>query len=84
LEGLAMRRPVVSTTVGAEGLNLHPGLDYVLADDAEEFARAVVALLNDPALAERLAEHGHQTVAAQYDWSVIAAALERLYYEARQ
>ena len=48
-EALAMARPVVSTTVGAEGLGIEPGLHYTCADQPREFADAVVSLLKDPA-----------------------------------
>ena len=50
-EALAMGKAVVSTTVGAEGLPLVPGEHFVAADEPAAFARAVVALLRDPARA---------------------------------
>src|SRR6185503_7113005 len=53
-EALAMGKPVVSTTVGAEGLPLVPGKHYLRADEPADFARAVVALLRDPARRRRL------------------------------
>ena len=47
-EALAMQKPVVSTTVGAEGLALTPGQEFIAADDPDTFAREVIALLKDP------------------------------------
>lgn len=58
LIALAMRRPVVATSAGAEGLLLEDGRSIVLADDAGAFAGAVNALLEDDAWAARLADEG--------------------------
>jgi len=71
LEAMAVGKAVVSTTVGAEGLDVHPGRDILLADDLESFAHAVISLLEDPDLRERY-ERGALELAARYDWSVIA------------
>lgn len=71
LEALGSARPVVSTTVGAEGLALEPGRDLLIADGAEPFAQAVVALLRDPAAGQRLGAAGRDTVRARYDWALV-------------
>ncbi len=70
-EAMATGRPVVSTSVGAEGLDVHDGVDILLADTAEKFADCVVRLLKDASLRTRLATAAAQQ-AARYDWSVIA------------
>ncbi len=54
LEGFAAGRPVVSTTVGCEGLPVHPGEDILVADSAEEFAGACVRLWQEPDASARL------------------------------
>ena len=59
---------MVSTSVGAEGLDLIPDTDLLLADTPETFAQETVRLLGDPALRATLAAHGRQTVTTQYDW----------------
>lgn len=69
-EALALGRPVVSTPVGAEGLELEGGLR--LADGAEAFAAAVLDLLQHPQEARRLAARGREQVLARYDWDRIA------------
>ncbi len=71
-EAMAMGKAVVSTTIGAEGLDVHPGEDILLADDPAGFAAAIVRLLRDPSLRAR---HGQAAaaLAARYDWPVIAA-----------
>jgi glycosyltransferase involved in cell wall biosynthesis len=76
LEALAAGCPVISTTVGAEGLELMDGKHLLIADDPEEFARDVVALLESDALRHRLADAGRRAVAEKYDWQEIAPRLE--------
>jgi len=69
-EAMATGRAVVSTTIGAEGLDVHHGEDVVLADEPERFAQAVVMLLKDPK--ERLRFEGAAAAtAARYDWPAI-------------
>ncbi|HST75613.1 MAG TPA: glycosyltransferase family 4 protein, partial [Acetobacteraceae bacterium] len=58
LEAFSFRVPVVSTVLGAEGLELAGGTDLLFGDSAEDFAAACLDLMRDPALRERLAERG--------------------------
>lgn len=69
-EAMAMGKAVVSTAVGAEGLDVHHGHDVILADDARTFSQAVVMLLQDHELRRRY-EHAAAQLAAQYDWCAI-------------
>ncbi|HEV8357815.1 MAG TPA: glycosyltransferase family 4 protein [Gemmatimonadales bacterium] len=75
LEALAMARPVVATSIGAEGLDLRPGEEIALADTPEDFADEVVRLLTDPEAAVRLGASGRRAVLRQYDWSCIRYAI---------
>jgi glycosyltransferase involved in cell wall biosynthesis len=70
VEAMAMGLPVVSTTVGAEGLDIHPGEDILIADDAASFAGSVVQLLSEPALRNHIVERG-QLLASRYDWRTL-------------
>jgi glycosyltransferase involved in cell wall biosynthesis len=79
LEALALRTPIVSTTVGAEGFAVQNGRELLLADSPADFAAAVLHLLADAALGAQLAEAGLACVRANYDWSVIVPALEGVY-----
>jgi glycosyltransferase involved in cell wall biosynthesis len=81
-EALAMARPVVSTTVGAEGLALEAGRQFVPADDPGEFADAVVALLRDPGRRLALGDAGRTLVETHYSWPTIGCEFERLCQEA--
>ena len=69
-EAMATAKAVVSTTVGAEGLDIHHGRDIMLADDAKSFAQAVIMLLRDRDLRRRYEKAAAET-AAQYDWPAI-------------
>jgi glycosyltransferase involved in cell wall biosynthesis len=77
LEALSMARPLVSTTIGAEGLRLGPGHDLLIADEPDDFARSVRELLNDPARAETLGRNGRETVRANYDWTAAGRIVAR-------
>jgi glycosyltransferase involved in cell wall biosynthesis len=69
-EAMATAKAVVSTTVGAEGLDVHHGRDIILADDPRSFAQAVIMLLRDPALRHRYEKAAAET-ATRYDWPAI-------------
>jgi glycosyltransferase involved in cell wall biosynthesis len=71
VEAAACGVPVVATSVGAEGLELHGEVEILLRDDAAGFADAIAKLLEDPAAARRQAEAARARVEASYDWKAI-------------
>jgi glycosyltransferase involved in cell wall biosynthesis len=75
LEALALGTPVVSTTVGADGLDLVPGRHLAIGDTPDAFAGEVIRLLRDPAARQALAEAGRARVAQRYTWESIGEAL---------
>jgi sugar transferase (PEP-CTERM/EpsH1 system associated) len=75
-EALAMGKAVVSTTVGAEGLSLVPGEHLLVADAPDQFARAVVSLLRDPARRRALGAAGRRLVEQRYAWPQVAREFE--------
>jgi glycosyltransferase involved in cell wall biosynthesis len=77
LEALARGVPVVSTTLGCEGLDLRPGEHLLVADEPAAFAAAMTSLLEDDDLCRRLAEAGRAAVERRYDSSVVGEAFER-------
>lgn len=81
LEAMAMRRPVVSTVLGAEGLEVTPGVDILLGNTARELADHLCRLLTDAALGERLGRAGRQLVEARYPWPICLEGLNTLYQE---
>ena len=70
LESLALGTPVVSTRKGAEGLDLIPGRDILIADEPADFADAVLRVMRDANLREALSRNGRRAV-TRYDWQVI-------------
>lgn len=70
LEALACDTPLVSTTLGAQGLMVRAGEEVWLADDSAEFAAAIARLLHDPAYCQRLADNGRQLLRREYGFVV--------------
>jgi polysaccharide biosynthesis protein PslH len=77
-EAMACGLPVVSTTLGVEGLGLEPETQYLVADSAEEFARSIVRLLRDAPARRRLAEGGRALLDARYGWERIGRQFETI------
>jgi glycosyltransferase involved in cell wall biosynthesis len=76
LEAQAMARPVVSTTLGAEGIDGRDGHTILLADDPASFAQQVSGLLTDLDFAAGIGVNGRKHVACFYDWNRIGERLE--------
>ena len=83
LEALACGLPVVTTALAAEGLGLVQDRSALFAEAPEDFAGAIVRLLDDAALRTHLGAAGHAVVEQNYDWNHIGARLVALYEEAR-
>jgi glycosyltransferase involved in cell wall biosynthesis len=79
VEGMAMGKAIVSTTLGAEGIEAVPGRDLLIADEPGAFADAVNRLLAEPNLAARIGQSGRQLAVERYAWSGAALALEGFY-----
>jgi glycosyltransferase involved in cell wall biosynthesis len=77
VEAMAMARPIVSTPLGAEGIDAMPERDILIADEPARFAAAVIRLLDDPALAARLGQAGRALAVQRYSWSAAACSLGR-------
>jgi glycosyltransferase involved in cell wall biosynthesis len=76
LEALALGTPVVSTWKGAEGLDLAPGREVLIADEPGELAARTLQVLRDPALRERLSRNGRQAVEERYGWQRIGSDMD--------
>ncbi len=76
--------PVVSTTIGAEGIDYRDGENILIADDAEGLARAVVRALQEPDLARRLRENGRRWARERYDWRKVYAAWDQVYPQVQE
>jgi len=79
LEGLAMGKPMVSTSVGCEGIHVKNGEHLLIADDPQPFAEAVLRTLSEPPLAAALRSSGRRLVEDEYGWVAITARLVAFY-----
>jgi sugar transferase (PEP-CTERM/EpsH1 system associated) len=79
VEGLAMGRPMVSTTLGCEGVDVRHEEHLLIADTAESFADAVARLLDDPGYGAALGREGRRKMVAEYSWDYAGELLEALY-----
>jgi glycosyltransferase involved in cell wall biosynthesis len=81
-EAIASGLPVVSTTLGVEGLGLTPGEHFLAADTDAEFADAILALLGGTPRRTAMAQAGRALLEARYSWAVIARQFEAICLEA--
>jgi glycosyltransferase involved in cell wall biosynthesis len=80
VEAMAMGKAIVSTTLGAEGIEAAPGRDLFVEDQPAAFADAVNLLLAEPDLAARIGRSARQLAVERYAWSGAAHALEDFYH----
>jgi glycosyltransferase involved in cell wall biosynthesis len=81
LDMFALAMPVVTTTVGLEGIEAEQGKEVLVADTPDEFATAVIRLIQDEGLQARLAAHGRRLAEERYDWRAALHALNDIYKE---
>lgn len=77
-ESMAAKIPVVSTSVGAEGLDVREGENIAIADSPQEFAERCLALIEDAGEAQRMAGAAWEMIAACYSWEVVSRKFEQL------
>lgn len=81
LEAMALGTPVISTSKGAEGLEVIHEQNILIADNPDDFVRAVLRLLRDKDLRAKLSVNGRQLVEKLYSWDICAVHLEQLLYK---
>lgn len=79
LDAWAWGLPIVSTTTGAEGIDICPGENILIADSATAFAQALIHLLQYPAQANAIAQAGRNWVERRYNWRTIYPAWDQIY-----
>jgi glycosyltransferase involved in cell wall biosynthesis len=77
LEAAASSKAVVSTTIGAEGLDFEHGKEIVIADQPEAFAREITALLHNPERLRRIGEAARRKVVARYSYTTLKIAVDQ-------
>jgi glycosyltransferase involved in cell wall biosynthesis len=79
LEGLAMKKPMVSTSLGCEGIDVKHEEHLLIADAPEDFAASVLRLMDSPFTGQALAARGHALVHRRYRWQSIVGEIEAFY-----
>lgn len=79
LEAFARGMPVVTTTVGLEGIDAQPGVEVLVEDSPETFASAVMGLLSNPEWQAELALRGRQLAERKYDWKAVLGQLDEVF-----
>ena len=81
LNAMAQGLPIVTTTLGCEGIAVEHGRDVLIADTPVEFAGAVLTLLNDPGMAQKLGENGRKLIEATYDYRSACRPMDEIFAE---
>lgn len=84
LEALATETPVVSTRIGAEGLQLTPGRDLIVSETPTEMAAAILSAMSSPDEFQETAERGRRQILGRYSWVPLANQLENVWQSALQ
>jgi len=84
LEAMAMGMPVISTSIGCEGLNVQNGIDIVIADTPGDFATQAAALIANVDHRHEIGTAARHTVVAGYDWDAVYQQQESAYTTARK
>ena len=79
LEAFAYAMPVVTTTVGLEGIHGTPDHDVIVADTPADFANRTAELLENASLQEKLSTNGRELATSKYDWQAVLAAMRPIY-----
>ncbi len=79
MEALAMKKPIVTTSIGCEGIDVINGQSSLIADTPTEFAARVIALFSNPGLVTELTEKGHELVKNRYKWESIGLQMDQAY-----
>ncbi len=79
IEGMAMKKAIISTAIGAEGINVKDRENIMIANTKEEFIEAITELTADPLLVKRIQDNGRRLVEREYNNSVLADRLIEFY-----
>ncbi|NIR50946.1 glycosyltransferase [candidate division KSB1 bacterium] len=79
LNAMAQGKPVVTTSVGAEGIDAEPEKEIIVADESEKFAERIVFLLQHPDRAKRIGLRARKLIERTYDWRLISRTIQDVY-----
>ena len=78
LEALALAMPIVTTTIGVEGIDARNGEEVLISDTPDDFAAAVIRLMGDADLQAKLAVNGRRLAEKTYDWRIVLKKLDQV------
>jgi len=78
LEAMALGTPMVSTAIGAEGVDYHDGENILMAEEPEAFAAQTLRILKSPELRLRLSRQGRCLIEQKYDWAVLGESINAM------
>jgi glycosyltransferase involved in cell wall biosynthesis len=81
LNAMAQGLPIVTTTLGCEGIAVEHGRHALIADTPADFADAVLKLLDDPLLAQKLGSNGRELIQSTYDYRSACRPMDNIYME---
>jgi glycosyltransferase involved in cell wall biosynthesis len=79
IEAMALSKPVITTTIGAEGLVAENGVHLMIADDSQTFANCVETLMKSPEICQKMGQNAYVLVNERYNNSDLAVALAEFY-----
>jgi polysaccharide biosynthesis protein PslH len=79
LEAMAMQLPCITSTLANNALGAKDGEQIIVADEPQQYARAIIELLNDPARAGRIAKNGYQYAVSNFNWKTSTDKLDSLF-----
>lgn len=82
LEAMAAKLPIVSTSLGVDGIDIQRGKDVLVANKAEKLAEQAIKILKHPSLGKKIASSAFLLVKRKYNWQKIATDLDKLYQKA--
>jgi glycosyltransferase involved in cell wall biosynthesis len=83
LEAFARGMPVVTTSIGLEGIEADPGSDVLVADTPRAFASSVIKIMQDPHLHKELSKNGRRLAKRRYDWRIALREMDNVYSTAK-
>jgi sugar transferase (PEP-CTERM/EpsH1 system associated) len=81
LEAMAMGKAIVSTTIGAEGIECKDGVNIAIADTPHDFAKKIIDLCSQPVQVTSMGQEGRSLVCQKYDWAIVGRKLNAIYQE---
>ena len=84
LNALSQAKPVITTTVGAEGIEITENENIMIADDPQQFAEKTIYLLENPDVAKKMGQKGRKLIEEKYDWNIIEKQMNEVYERLKQ